>query len=429
MTQIFNFNAKNSILCIITLTILFSSCATIKVDRIEHNEDKQLYEYPVTVNQSILLRNEGNELITKSNLDSFILELESIENKYPFKERLEQAESLKKTDYEIATLYSNAVDNIKGQQYNAALEKIKGVKTLYPDAINYSDCSFLEAYTFQKMGNQKKASEKYNEYLNFSSGKYSERFRGYRNTNLNDTIWLQQRKYAKNYLSGQSPKFHNCFLQQITPKFYYNSLQPGYSLNPEDNEESTKHIIMFVFGMDQFSNDFAGGIQYYRSLNKYFDINSLYLTSGDNREVGLAIPIQAYKSEDNRFAIKISPFLQLTNIENLYFEGSELEMDEDIFNYGIKASAGYFFIPKLSIGAYYYYHRYNKHNHYSLESHPIDIWYDNEYDISLYYNLFKGFSLKSGIKAGDFVAGFYWSGWEMSYNISDGDFVLRVAMY
>ena len=57
------------------------------------------------------------------------------------------------------------------------------------------------------------------------------------------------------------------------------------------------------------------------------------------------------------------------------------------------------------------------------------MWMINEYDVSLYYNIFKGFSLKTGVKNDDLVAGIMWSCWEISYNISNPGLILRVDMY
>jgi hypothetical protein len=185
---------------------------------------------------------------------------------------------------------------------------------------------------------------------------------------------------------------------------------------------------MFVFGLD-LSNNFSAGIQYYRQLNKYFDINPGYMTSGSIRELSLAIPIKLYQSDNNNLGIKVSPFMRYSGIRKLDINGVQTEFDENIFDFGMKASAGYYFAPKLSVGASYIYHRYNENNTYLFSSQDVEIWYFNEYDISLYYDLWKGFSLKSGIKAGDFVAGIYWSGWEISYDFSQNDIVFRIDMF
>ena len=408
----------------IFIVILLSGCATFNPALINYNEDKGLYEYD---EGGVLLRNSNNELISESNYESFIQEL-AMNDKYQNSKSFENANSLKSLDHKIASLYSESVNAINSEKFKEVPEKVDSLLSLYPDALYFSDCSFLDAYALQNMGRIGDAKEKYQDFLNYSSGKYTERFRGYRNSDNKDSLWIQQRNFAKNFIAGESEKINDKFFQPFTPKHYYSSFHPGYGINQEDYEENTKDIIMFVFGMD-FSDNFTFGAQYYRQLNKYFDINPKYLSSGSINEIGLAVPIKLFKSEDNSFAIKVSPFLNYYRIKKMNIDGITQDIGDNMFDYGIKASAGYYFAPKVSLGASYSYHRYNESEKYLINSHNIEIWYLNEYDISLYYDLYKGISLKSGIKAGDFVAGIYWSGWEISYNFNQNGFVFRTDMY
>ena len=48
--------------------------------------------------------------------------------------------------------------------------------------------------------------------------------------------------------------------------------------------------------------------------------------------------------------------------------------------------------------------------------------------MSLYYDLFNNFSLKAGMYNEDFVGGILWSGWEISYNITNPGLILKVDM-
>lgn len=408
--------------------VLMSSCATFKPNLIHYNEEKGLYEYGATPESSILLRNRNNELISKPNYEEFMNQLEADDNKYRNGKLVENANSLKSTDHEIASLYSEAVDAINSHQFEEVPAKVDELVSLYPDALYFSDCSFLSAFALEKLDQQSAAKEKYREYLTYSSGKFTERFRGYRDSDPKDSIWLRQRIYAKNYLSGEKDEVNESFFKPFIPKYYYNSFHPGYSVNPEDLSEKAKHVIMLVLAED-FSGNGAFGIQYYHPLNKYFDINPRYLSSEGVHEAGLAVPIKLYKSENNALAFKLSPFLTYSSIKEVSVGGTAFQTDDYMFDYGVKASAGYYFAPKLSLGASYIHHRYNKNNKFLMDTQDIEIWYFNEYDISFYYDLFKGFSLKSGIKAGDLVAGIYWSGWEISYNFNQSGLVFRIDMF
>lgn len=412
-----------------SLFMLFlSSCATFNTDLIKYNEDKELYEYGASPEDAIILRNQNNELISELNYEAFLEELETVDNDYSHPKLIENANSLKAIDYKIATLYAESVEAINNEKFEDVPNRMEKLESLYPDALYFSNCSFLNAYALEKMGKPDDAKEKYLEYLTFSSGKFTERFRGYRNSDLQDSTWIQQRNYARDYVSENTLEIDSSFFSPFIPKYYYSSFHPGYSINPEDYKDKTKHIFMFVLGLD-ISNNIAFGVQYYRPINKYFDINPRYNTSGAVRDIGMAVPIKLYKSVDNKFALKLSPFFTYSRIKELNFDDTTWEMDDNIFDFGIKASAGYYLAPKLSLGVSYSLHRYNENNKYLSDNHGIEIWYFNEYDVSFYYDLFKGFSLKSGIKDGDFVAGVYWSGWEISYNINESKFIFRIDMY
>ncbi|MDD4108093.1 MAG: hypothetical protein PHH93_05175, partial [Prolixibacteraceae bacterium] len=326
----------NATLIISIVFLTLGGCTTFNPALIRFNEDKGLYEYGASEN-GVLLRNSDNELISDSNFDLFMQELEMNDNKYQNSKIFENANSLKSIDYKIASLYSESVNAINNRKYEEVHEKTDKLMTLYPDALYFSDCTFLDALALQGMGRVGEAKEKYREFLNYSSGKYTERFRGHRNSDTKDSLWIQQRNYAKDFIAGESVKVNEKFLQPFTPKHYYSSFHPGYGINPEDYAENTKDILMFTFGLDM-SDKIAFGIQYYRQLNKYFDINPRYLTSGAINEVGLAVPIKLYQSKDNSFAFKISPFMNYSRIKELNIEETTLEIDDNLFVYGLKAS-------------------------------------------------------------------------------------------
>lgn len=412
----------------ISIALMMNSCATFNPGLIKYNEDKSLYEYGGLPENAVPLRNKNNELVSESNYESFLQEMEDNDNKYQSTKTYEKAKSIKFMDHNIASLYTEAVSEINKNQFEDVPVKMDSLLSIYPDALYFSDCTFLEGFALQKRGKTNDAIKRYSEFIDYSSGKYAERFRGYRDSDPKDSIWIAERNYAKSFVDGNQVPSDIDFFEPFLPKYYYNSFHPGFGINQEDYTEKTKDIIMLALGTD-LSDNAAFGIQYYRQLNRYFDINPRYFTSKGINEIGVAVPIRLYKSENNSFALKLSPFINFSLIKELTVDDVVVEPDENMFDYGIKASAGYYFAPKLSLGASYIHHRYNKSDPFLLESQNIEIWYFNEYDISLYYDLWKGFSLKSGIKAGNFVAGIYWSGWEISYDFSQKDIVFRIDMF
>ncbi|SHE35435.1 hypothetical protein SAMN05444274_101140 [Mariniphaga anaerophila] len=413
---------------IVAATILLSSCASFNPGLIHYNQDKSLYEYGGSPENAVPLRNKNNELISESNYEAFLKELENNDNKYQGTKTYEKTNSIQFSDHKIASLYAESVAEMNNGQFEEIPAKIDSLMALYPDALYFSDAAFLSGFAFQHLGKTNEANEKYREFINFSSGKYTERFRGHRDSEPNDSTWMAERDYARSFIDGKQEEAAVDFFHPFIPKYYYNSLHPGYGINPEDYAKNTEHLLMFVLGLD-LSDNLSAGIQYYRQLNKYLDINPSYMTSGGIREIALAVPIKLYQSENNNLGIKVSPFMRYSGIRKLTIDGVQTEFDENIFNFGIKASAGYYFAPKLSVGASYIYHRYNENSTFLFSTRDIKLWFFNEYDISLYYDLLKGFSLKSGVKTGDFVAGIYWSGWEISYNFNQKGLVFRVDMF
>lgn len=175
---------------IVLFVLLLSSCATFNPGLINYNEEKGLYEYGSSPEDAIPLRNNENEIISESNYDTFIRELEVNDNKYQSTKTIENANSIKSIDYKIASFYSGAINAIHNNQFEEVPAKIDKLQSLYPDARYFSDCSFLDAFALEKMGRTSDAKKKYQDFLNYSSGKYTERFRGHRNSDPNDSIWM-----------------------------------------------------------------------------------------------------------------------------------------------------------------------------------------------------------------------------------------------
>mgnify|MGYP000347197724 CR=1 FL=1 len=171
------------------------------------------------------------------------------------------------------------------------------------------------------------------------------------------------------------------------------------------------------------------GLQTYHKLNRFIDITPALYYSDGTLGLNLAVPFQVYKTENNNFGFKLSPYLKFASIDSLTVEDIRYDVDEMVLNGGVKASAGYYFNQKFSLGAFYKYSLFNKSNPMGLSKSNIEIWWFNEYDISLYYNIFEEVSIKSGIKNGGFVLSLFLSGLEMGYDITNSQFVISADLF
>lgn len=418
---------KNTII-VITILIGFSSCSTLNYKNLKYDKKLEVYKYPIDQKNSIFLRNESDQLIDNNNIDSFYVELEKKKFKYPFKESLENDKFLKFTDLKIAELYSEINEHIDSKEFNSALSKLNQLEAVYPAIVKFSDFHFLKAITYEQIDSLDKAKESYTDFLNYSSGKYSARFRGYRDLDLNDSIWGLQRKYTKEKLSNSTTNNYSIFLSDIKPKYHFNSFQPGFLLNPEDYSRGVKWVTGLVFGFD-YSNRFGLGYQVNRKLKSNLDLNLWAMASGNTTGLGIGVPIQVYKTPNDRFGIKISPFASFAYTDSIMVDDTSYLIRQGFFNFGAKFSCGYYLLPNLSLGAYYKYNFHNTNNPILTKNHNINLWWKNEYDLSLYYDISKGLSFKAGLYNGDIVSGLFWSGWEIAYNITNPSLVLRIEMY
>jgi len=411
----------------ILVAIFMSGCATIKPENIRYNGEKRIYEYKVDKRNSLSLRNEYQQLIDTNNFDQFKNELEAIKNRYPFSKRLENDNLLKRSDFELSTLYAAINQSILAGDYPKAIREANQLAKIYPDAYKFSDCYYLKGYAYEKSGLTDSAKILYGNFLKYSGQKFSSRFRGYREKDPNDREFIGERNYAAGYLLKQKD-IHPTRFNIMKPKFYFGSFQPGYTLNSEDLARKSSGMLTVLFGMD-LSNEMTSGIQYYHKLNERLNINPKFSYSQNMKEFSLATPFQVYRSDNNNFGIKFTPYLSYLSIDSLKIDDEKYPLKEGFFNFGARLSFGYYPVQNFAIGAYYQYNFYNESNKFQSSKTKIEIWLKNEYDVSLYYNIYKGFSLKTGVKNNDLVAGIFWSGWEVLYDISTPGLILRVDMY
>lgn len=399
----------------------------MRPDRIRYNENKGLYEYPVSNFNAITLRNEFQQVVDTTNYLQFREELSALKERYPYKKRIENSSLLKKDDYELALRYGQVNQLILEGNYQQSIDWARQLLDLSSGINKYSDVNFLKGYAFEKLGMEDSAKIMYGDFLKYSSQKLPARFHGYRDFDMKDHLFIEERNHANNYRLGKDQTEEIDF-HPIKPKYYYGSIQPGYTLNSEDLGKKSRGIFMLVFGSD-IANEFTGGFQYYYKANDWLNINPRYAASGNMKEFSMGLPMQIHKSENNRFGLKLTPFISHISIDSIPWNDIKYPADENFMNYGARISAGYYLAQHLALGAYYQYNYYNKENKYINYKTQIELWIPNEFDVSLYYNIHKGFSLKAGVKNSDLVAGFFWNCWEIAYNISAPGIIFRVDMY
>ena len=414
-------------LTILLMVLLVSSCVTIQPKRIVFNEKKRTYEYRANRLLSLPLRNVYQQLVDTTNETDFREELKSTHRRYPFNQRLERDGSLKKTDFELSRLYGKINQAIISGDFQQTIDGVNQMESIYPDIYKYSDCHFLKGYAFEKMGLADSAQIMYANFMKYSSRKFSSRFHGYRDADADDRIFISERNYANRYRMGQAPDDKLSFTP-IKPKYYYGSFQPGFALNSEDLGVKSHGIFMLYYG-DDAANEMTSGFQMFYKINNRFNINPRFGSSRNMTEFSLGAPFQLYLSHDNRFGLKFTPFVSYMQIDSLLLNETKHKVNEHLTNFGARFSAGYYPVQNLSIGAYYQYNYYNKTNKFQTTNSQYTLWMLNQYDVSLYYNVSKLFSLKAGVKNDQLVAGIYWYSMEFSYNISHPGLILRVDMY
>lgn len=411
----------------VIIAVLTTGCATIQPRNIVLNQQKGIYEYRLNENNSIALRNEHQQLVDTSNYQHFLDELAAIKNRYPFKERIEKDGSLKKSDYEIAKSYGTINRLMMDGNYRQSLAELNRMQALYPDIYKYSDSDYLRGVAFEQLGQSDSALMMYDHFLKYSSRKFSSRFRGHRDEDQHDSTYIAERNHAKKYLMNKEITAP-VGIAPFQPKYYYASHQPGYMLNSEDLGKGSRGLLMFMFGTD-FNGDFTSGFQYYYKISERLSINPRIASSGNIKEYTLAVPIQVYKSDNNQVGVKFTPFMNFLSIDSMTIDQQKYALNDHFLNVGARISAGYYPAQHLAIGAYYQMNMHDKNNPFQSKNTPVQLWINNEYDVSMYYNIAKGFSLKTGIKNDDMVAGIVWSYWEILYDITSPGLILRVDMY
>jgi len=410
--------------CFLVPLFFLTGCSTLNVKNITYDAIKNRYEYH-SMFRSVELRNEQQQLIDSTNIEAFINETVSRKNRYPFSERIEQADLLKQSDWKLASHFNEIHQSLTIEDYNRVFTRASEIRSIYRDADLYSNLLFLEGYAFEQLGLDNEATKKYDQFLHFSSQPFTDRQRGYETTDYGDSLYIHYRSHASQFLSG-NPSGKSLSFDPIPPKHYYNPYQPGFSQRPALSGINNLTIGLLL-GRD-LSDDVSVGVQYCYPLTKSISLFAQGMFSNDMSVFTVGLPIQVYQSPDNRFSAKFTPFLTCQHIDSLTADGIRHVVNQGFFDFGARLSASYFLMPNLSIGSYFNYYYRNEYNKLRTQSN-VALFTRNEFDISLYYGLLKGVSLKAGLKNDNVVVGLFMSGLEISWSLNHPGIILKSDLF
>jgi len=410
------------------IVLITSSCVVLKEKRINYDNTSNLYVYKANKNYQFHLRDEDGQLISDSNYTYFKTTLENDNYAYSRKNRFEKSSYIKQSDVDLVSRYSLISSSILSQNFEPALLNLQKLKAKYPDITKYSDFYFLEGYSYENVDSFELSRQSYKNFLDFSSQKYSDRFRGYSHEKNADSLWHVQRKYAQAKISGIPMEIPKTVFTTIKPEYYYSCFHPGFNINREDLNNGAKGYLYLWLGYSYIDN-FGIGIQTYHRIYEFLDINPSIHFSSNSKGLRVALPIQLYRSDNNRMGLKLSPYFSISQFESIVFEKTTYPVEQTIFNIGAKLSYGHYINQKLSFGAYYKYNLYNENNPFDLDKSNLSMWINNVYDLSLYYNVFKTSGLKLGIRNEGILTGLYWSGLSISYDLLNSEFIFEIEMF
>jgi hypothetical protein len=408
---------KYSLLVALTIAIIACSCQPkLKVAKMAPERNTGIYYYK----NNLPLRVSNGELLTRENLDSFLIELASNNEKYNFNKYTENDLFVSQYDADLVNLYSAIIFCINSNNCNAAIELIKKFKKDYPFSIKHSDIDFLLAYAWEKTSNSDSARFYNNEFIKFSGRKYSLHFRGYAVNDSNTLLLSQERTYARSYLSSNAQK-NKIQLTQIKPKYYYESFSQGFVLNREDIGMIRKRIFSAGLGISN-KKEMLFGVGISELFNEKVILNASYYFSTWQNYVRITLPYQVYKPANNRFGFKITPTCDYAYVNKI---NGQTESNKWEINPGITPSIGYRLTHRLFFGVSYSYSLYNQHNTNYTSDYTQHFFVWNELDVSAYYQLIKGVSLKVGTSNGYPIFGINMLGIFLGYTTNPNAMMVR----
>jgi len=107
----------------------------------------------------------------------------------------------------------------------------------------------------------------------------------------------------------------------------------------------------------------------------------------------ITAPIQLFKSTDNRFGFKIAPTCDYAYVSQI---NAVQTINDWYINPGVTPSAGFKITHRLFLGASYSYCLFNQNNMKTFTKYGHNVFAWTELDVSFYYQLIKGISVKLG---------------------------------
>jgi len=407
------------LILVLSCLMLISCNSKLKISKIKYDESNGFYNY-LFKGEVLPLRNKNGELINKSNYGSFLDSINKSNNVYDIKALRENDLFISQADEDLVNLYSGLIHSLSLKEFSAARFFSSEILGAYPDAGKYTDVNFLEGQMWELFQNSDSARFYYSRFLKFSAGRYSRRFRGYFYNDSIERCFTNERNYALNYLDGKSRDTILQCLIKIEPRYYYESFSPGYLENKEDFKKNQRFIPVLNYNLPPFEKAFLGlglftllneNYAFYAEANRYKGI-----TDGQ-----LALPVEVYKTENNRFGINASPVFYYQIADN-----AEDYPDRIFFNYGASISTSYHLNHNFYLGISYLYYYYNKAH---PKSSNFFTYNENQIDISMYYQIIKGMSLKTGIINDHPVIGLTFVGNIIWYDFKSASFGLTFNVY
>lgn len=239
-----------------------------------------------------------------------------------------------------------------------------------------------------------------------------------------DSLYLLQRQYARNVLDGHVME-PPALLPPCPPRFAYQSHQPGF---PEERSFLNRKVLhIYPFLERNYGIQWGGGVQAaYRftpSIMAFAEVSA----GKQYQSFRVGLPLQLYQAPNDRFGIKLTPYLSFNTLDSLKSGNSPQRLTGQFFDGGLRLSMGYYLLPTLSIGAYGDYHLRNRqHPWTSPEGQPI--YTPNEVDVSLYYGFLENVAIKAGVKNEHLVVGLFMVGWELSWSLNKGRLIIRHSL-
>lgn len=414
-------NFKHFIYIPLIALLAFSCIPKLKVKRVHFDENAGFYVYKHR-NSIVALRFPNDQLVFRDSMNLFLVTVANNNMRYNADYKSENTLFFFKEEKSMLDLYNAIQASVENKSVLQGLTLVNEFENLYPAAFKYTDLDFLRAQLWEQLNNKDSAQFYYKRFLQFSEKKYSGFFRGYENDEISRDCYIGERKYAQRYLSGSEQKGIpvKC-TADITPKYYFQSFSQGFVLNRDDFGPLKKSN----FGLGLEYNDeqkLSVGLSNTWLTNENYTFKTSFSYSKNLFHILLSGSYQLYKAKDNSFGVKLIPsinFIQFNNQDSIL-------SGKNYINPGLGVSIGYRFNQRWYIGASYSSYLFNQYTYKDLKK---DYYLENNYDISIYYQLMKGISFKAGIESGYPVIGFGFIGSNLAYFFKNKGFGVRIADY